>query len=137
MKHLVSVGCFIDDIPGTVLCTSDTFSEDLKEGWTRHKCSIGYQQFNDDRKEWTFVPVLDLPSLKNDRYIVTCRNGVLTVKTAKGKSLVVALNLKNLAPGLITKKSAEQDGTDQPATAPESGAEGKEKTKPESEVRPQ
>jgi len=36
----------------------------------------------------------------------------------------------------ITKR-AQQDGADQPATAPESKAEGKEKPKPESEVRPQ
>ena len=35
----------------------------------------------------------------------------------------------------ITK--AEQDGADQPATAPDSNPEGKEKPKPESEVRPQ
>jgi hypothetical protein len=45
--------------------------------------------------------------------------------------------------GKITLKSLEwiqdvqQDGADQPATAPESKAEGKEKTKPKSEVRPQ
>jgi len=32
---------------------------------------------------------------------------------------------------------AEQDGADQPATVPESKAEGKEKTKPDSKVRPQ
>ena len=33
--------------------------------------------------------------------------------------------------------NAQQDGADQPATAPESKAEGKGKAKPESEVRPQ
>jgi hypothetical protein len=37
----------------------------------------------------------------------------------------------------VSDKEVEQDGADQPATAPESKAEGKEKTKPESEVRPQ
>ncbi len=36
-----------------------------------------------------------------------------------------------------TMKKAEQDGADQPATAPESKPEGKEKAKPESKVRPQ
>ena len=34
-------------------------------------------------------------------------------------------------------RKAEQDGADQPATAPESKSEGNEKPKPESEVRPQ
>ena len=35
------------------------------------------------------------------------------------------------------KHKAEQDGADQPATAPESKSEGNDKPKPESEVRPQ
>jgi hypothetical protein len=38
---------------------------------------------------------------------------------------------------VFTKSNSEQDGADQPATAPESKAERKEKVKPESEVRPQ
>ncbi len=38
---------------------------------------------------------------------------------------------------LNTNRKAEQDGADQPATAPESKSEGSEKPKPESEVRPQ
>ena len=38
---------------------------------------------------------------------------------------------------IVRKKQAEQDGADQPATAPESKSEGKAKPKPESEVRPQ
>ncbi|WP_276308395.1 hypothetical protein [Rubritalea profundi] len=41
---------------------------------------------------------------------------------------------------IIDKENAnfvQQDGADQPASAPESKPEGKEKPKPESEVRPQ
>jgi len=37
----------------------------------------------------------------------------------------------------LSKKPAEQDGADQPATAPESKSEGKDKLKPEAEARPQ
>ena len=37
----------------------------------------------------------------------------------------------------IISLTAQQGGTDQPAAAPESKAEGDEKTKPESEERPQ
>jgi dihydrofolate reductase len=37
----------------------------------------------------------------------------------------------------IARTNAEQGGADQPATAPKSKAQGKEKPKPESEVRPQ
>ncbi len=37
----------------------------------------------------------------------------------------------------LIEQLSEQDGADQPATAPESKAEGKEKAKPKSEVRPQ
>ena len=36
-----------------------------------------------------------------------------------------------------SQSHAEQDGTDQPATAPESKSEGKEKPKPEAKARPQ
>jgi hypothetical protein len=38
---------------------------------------------------------------------------------------------------IIRLHKGEQDGADQPATAPVSKSEGKEKPKPESEVRPQ
>ncbi len=38
---------------------------------------------------------------------------------------------------LLKKQSSEQDGADQPATAPESKSQGNEKPKPESKVRPQ
>ena len=39
--------------------------------------------------------------------------------------------------GDLEKRKSEQDGADQPATAPESKSEGNEKPKPESKVRPQ
>jgi len=102
MKHLVSVGRFVSNIEGTILLTDDTFSESEEEGWTRHECRIGYRRFSQGGKDTTFVPVLELPALKNDRYVVACRVGVLTVTTAKDERLVVALNLENLAPGLVT-----------------------------------
>ncbi len=117
MEHLVSVGRFTWDVPGTTLQSDNTFASDAKEGWSSHDCTIGYSQHSDDGKDWTFVPVLELPRLKNDRYRVECQNGVLTV-TTQGKSPVVTLNLKALAPSLVTTKPAEQAGADQPATKP-------------------
>lgn len=108
MEHLVSVGRFTWDIRGTTLQSDNTFASDAKERWSTHDCTIGYSQHSDDGKVWTFVPVLELPRLKNDRYRVECQNGVLTVTTEQGKLPVVTLNLKAIAPSLVTTKPAEQ-----------------------------
>lgn len=47
------------------------------------------------------------------------------------------INLIGEFEAVLRKPKAQQDGADQPATAPESKSEGEEKPKPESEVRPQ
>jgi hypothetical protein len=46
-------------------------------------------------------------------------------------------NAEYLDPVIEQNRSSEQDGADQPATAPESKPEGDQNAKPESEVRPQ
>jgi hypothetical protein len=117
---LVSVGCYVSDVAGTTLRREDTHTEGIEEGWTKDDCRIGYEQSSSDGKSTKFVPVLKLPVLKNDHYVVACREGVLTVTTAKDKSLVVALNLMNLAPGLVTQIPAEQaaDGKTPEASKP-------------------
>ena len=76
----------------------------------------------------------------------------LKVVVPKGEWTTVEVNLSQKMPAILLgpeehvtfrselqlsiKRRSEQDGADQPATAPESTAEGKEETKPESEVRP-
>jgi hypothetical protein len=50
----------------------------------------------------------------------------------------VTINVVNaILDKLQNKGNSEQDGADQPATAPQSDSEGEEKFKPESGVRPQ
>lgn len=102
--RLISVGGMIIDISGTKLSVSNIHSKDLDGKWTRHACEIGYKQ----RSGIPFVTLIKLPDLENDSYLVTFENGMLTVTTKKGNSLVMALNLEKMAPDMITGNSAEQ-----------------------------
>ena len=133
-EHLIAVFASSEEIDGTLLSKWNSFYTDSKDGARTYDCTIGYTQ--DIGGQSTFVPVLDLPRLKEDeRYNILCENGVLTIRTVKGKAFVARLDLNSLAPGLITKRRAEQAGTGQPATRPESKSEGSKKPQPEAEGR--
>jgi hypothetical protein len=62
---------------------------------------------------------------------------ILEIHVWKGGAIKIEKDKLPVGILVETAMNTEQDGADQPATAPESKAESNEKTKPESEVRPQ
>lgn len=135
-----TISCLMtqNDIEGTILWRSDSFSEQPETGWSEHKCYIGYPREGDkDGKRIRKIePILILPAIENDSYEISVESGVLKVTTTKSKRIVVTLNLANIAPTVLTGiEEVEQGGTGQPATRPESESEGSDKPQPEAEGR--
>jgi hypothetical protein len=106
-----------------------------QSGWSKQTCSIGYKELKDGGDD--FIPVIKLPALENDIYVIILKNGVIHVSKAKAKSEVIAVdtallrtssegvrgNLKKIEFGETSQKigvqqEAEPPGPAQPATQP-------------------
>jgi hypothetical protein len=105
-----------DDIEGTTLSICHALPTAREPEKSAPLSVIGYKRESEERS--TFTPVLSLPHLENDRYVVKLTKGSLFVKTKSHGEHVVELNLENLAPSAITVLYGEQAGADQPATKP-------------------
>ncbi len=105
-------------IPGTTLFTSTIVHTQLKSGWSQRTCSIGYQRQNAELTSWTFTPILTLPAIENDSYVVNSSEGAISVTTKLGGKEVVKLNLEALAPTAVTRIISAEAGAAQPATKP-------------------
>jgi len=105
-----------DDIEGTTLSICHALPSAREPEKSAPLSVIGYKRESEERS--TFTPVLSLPHLENDRYVVKFAKGSLFVKTKSHGEDVVELNLENLAPSAITLLSGEQAGAGQPATKP-------------------
>ena len=104
-----------EDIEGTTLSICHALPSAREPEKSVPLSVIGYKRESEERS--TFTPVLSLPHLENDRYVVKLAKGSLFVKTKSHGEDVVELNLENLAPSAITVLYGEA-GADQPATKP-------------------
>jgi hypothetical protein len=98
----VSLWFGFEPIGGTTLEMKSTREEQELTGWTRHTCAIGYMQ--EGEKGDVFVPVLALPPLENDQYLVVAVGGTISITTAKGKQTVADFHLANIAPSAVKQK---------------------------------
>lgn len=96
------------------------------------------------RKELRTLPKLKSPIAKvsfsscNKLVGASSKDGNIVIWEIESGQEVKRIERKTLEEILVTQqKHIEQAGAEQPATDPESKSEGKEKPKPESEVRPQ
>ena len=105
-----------EDIDGTTLSICHALPSETEPEKSAPSSVIGYKRESAERS--TFTPVLSLPYLQNDRYVVKFAKGSILVKTKNHGNYVVGLNLENLAPSAITVAYGEQPGADQPATKP-------------------
>ncbi len=85
-------------IEGTTLFTSTIIHSQAKSGWSQSTFSIGYQRDNAELSSWTFTPILTLPDIENDSYIVKFHSGTIVVTKKKSGREVVKLHLEALAP---------------------------------------
>lgn len=90
--------------------------EALKEGW----CSFRILKHKDD--DPTIAKAKELLGIKSDVFVIRFRDN-------PGQMSRTLLSVKD-------SHCSEKGGADQPATAPELEPEGKDKPKPEAEVRP-
>ncbi|MGJ8644739.1 MAG: hypothetical protein ACSHX9_15130 [Luteolibacter sp.] len=98
----VSMWFGFEPIEGTTLEMQSTREEQELTGWTRHSCVLGYRR--EDEGELGFVPVLTLPPLENDQYLVTAEGGTISITTAKGKQTIAEFHLANIAPAAVKQK---------------------------------
>ena len=87
-----------------------TFQHQSISGWTGHSCSVGLMRAGEDRHisgkdvedRSTFTPIISLPFLQNDEYMVRFTGGKIVITTSRGGKDVVELNLEGTAPNTIT-----------------------------------
>jgi len=102
-REINTIWTSMDQIDGTVLIRSDVSTgPERSKNYTR-TCTIGYMTAKTDSKEGEFIPVLSLPSLKNDDYMIKVIDGELKVTTKNAGNMVVTLNLRNLVPSLLAQ----------------------------------
>jgi hypothetical protein len=102
-REVNTIWTSMERIDGTVLMRSDVSTgPEGSKNFTR-TCTVGYNTATTGNKEGEFVPVLALPSLKNDAYIMKVADGELRVTTKNAGSMVVTLNLRNLVPSLLAE----------------------------------
>lgn len=100
----VSIWFGFEEIDGTTLNMKSTREDQELTGWTRHTCVLGYMQEAGKGEE--FVPVLALPGLENDQYLVAAEGGTISITTAKAKRTVAEFHLANIAPAAVKQKVA-------------------------------
>lgn len=105
-----------EDIEGTTLSFCHALPSEKEPEKSASPSVIGYKRVSAERS--TFTPVLSMPHLQNDRYVVKFAKGSIFVKTKNHGNDVVELNLENLAPSAITAIYGEPAGAGQPATKP-------------------
>ena len=91
--------CTTRTIMGTILKTQEQITYQEKSKWSIHSCEIGYER--EAVNGTTFLPVLILPSLVNDRYEVKFIDGRLVVTKFRTHEQVVTLNLDGIIPNAV------------------------------------
>ena len=102
--EVISLSTGMDQIDGTNLMRCDVTSGPIGSKNYTSKSTVGYLTASIDKnKKGEFVPVLALPYLKNDVYVIKVANGELMITTKNSGSMVVSLNIKNLVPSLLSE----------------------------------
>lgn len=102
VKRMPAFYCSSSSIKGTTFETENTIQYEDEAGWSLHQCRIGYKR-EDERGSYRISPVIDLPSLTNDRYWVEFTDGSMVVTAHKANRKIVTLHLGGIAPNMITK----------------------------------
>jgi|688.fasta_scaffold492824_1 hypothetical protein len=102
-REVNTIWTSMERIDGTVLMRSDVSTGPEGSKNLTRSCTVGYKTAPTGNKEGEFVPVLALPPLKNDAYIMKVADGELRVTTKNAGSMVVTLNLRNLVPSLLAE----------------------------------
>ena len=74
-QDLVAVYLDVAPIGGDLWVVSSYYSR--IGGWTKQSCSIGYKRATNDG--YDFMPVIELPDLENDRYMIKMEDGIIRI----------------------------------------------------------
>ncbi len=116
---LVSVYLDSIELPGTTLRVQNTYLGYKRTGDQKHSCIIGHERTRLGGS--VFIPVIRLPALTNDKYLVEYKKGVITVTNAKKTKLFMSIDISAIAPTVVTEdfdeaehiKNSRQIGTKQ------------------------
>lgn len=93
----------IERIDGSILMRSDINTRLKKSKNYTNTCTVGYIADPTDNKKNEFVPVLALPAIKNDAYVIKVVDEQLRVTTKNSGNMVATFYLRNLVPSLLAK----------------------------------
>lgn len=113
----IVVASYVVSIDGTTLFTHTIIHSQPKSGRSKHKCSIGYSRENSDQSTSTYTPILILPDIENDSYVVNFTDGIIDVKTKLGNKEILKLHLEVLAPTAISRMIPEKQTDPRKETA--------------------
>ncbi|MGJ8655831.1 MAG: hypothetical protein ACSHX6_05210 [Akkermansiaceae bacterium] len=96
-----SIGIYNTRIPNTTLIAQSTYQQNMKTKDRTHNCVVGYER---DKEDGTvFIPIIGLPQLTNDTYVIKCEKGVLKVTTTKDAKFIMSIDISSIAPTLINE----------------------------------
>lgn len=91
----------MSQLEGTLLWRLDISTSPQGSDDATRSCTIGYMI--EDKGQESFVPVLILPTLDRDVYVIAVVDGVLKITAKKASKMILSLNLRNFQPIALTR----------------------------------